>query len=224
PADKILAGGDLEIGKGEAPILDGLMLKESPMQAFAAGRVARVPFLIGSNSLELPVAFAGGLKDRVVRLSPSELAQAQKAYGGADRFNEHVLGDVLFGAPARTLAADMARLGGPVFLYRFSVVSAGAPEAVQGGAVHASERQYVFRTLNASPWPTDAKDVLLAAQMSAYWTAFARIGDPNGEHRPVWPRYGRGDHLLNFKNDGPVAEKTPDAAALDLIAATAAKR
>jgi para-nitrobenzyl esterase len=224
PADKIVAAGDLEIFQGEAPILDGRMLTESPMQAFAAGRVAKVPFLIGSNSLELPVAFAAGLKDKVVRLSPAELTTAEAAYGGADRFNAHVLSDVIFGEPARTLAADMARHGAPVFLYRFSVVSAGAPKAVQGGAVHASERQYVFRTLNASPWPTGANDVLPAAQMSAYWTAFARIGDPNGEHRPVWPRYGRGDRLLNFKNDGPVAEKTPDAAALDLIAATAAKR
>ena len=223
PADKIVAAGDLEIFQGEAPILDGRMLTASPMQAFAAGRVAKVPFLIGSNSLELPVAFAAGLKDKVVRLSPAELTKAEAAYGGADRFNAHVLSDVIFGEPARTLAADMAKLGSPVFLYRFSVVSAAAPKALQGGAVHASERQYVFRTLNASDWPTDSNDVILAAQMSAYWTGFARTGDPNGEHRPVWPRYDGRDRLLNFTNNGPVAEKTPDAAALDLIAANAPK-
>ena len=223
PADKIVAAGDLQITDGEAPILDGKMLSEGPLQAFAGGRVARVPYLIGTNSLEFPPAFSEGLTNKIIHLTPEQTTKAVAAYGGADAFHAHVLSDVVFGAPARILAVDMAKLEAPVYVYRFSVVSAAAPKAVQGGAVHASERQYVFRTLNASDWPTDSNDVLLAAQMSAYWIAFARTGDPNGEHRPVWPRYDGSDRLLNFTNNGPVAEKTPDAAALDLIAASASK-
>jgi para-nitrobenzyl esterase len=157
------------------------------------------------------------MRAKVVRLTPAQEVQAVKAYGGAGAFNDHVLSDVVFGEPARTLAADMARRERPVWLYRFSVVSAKAPKTFQGGAVHASDRQYVFRTLNASPWPTDARDAALAETISAYWVAFARTGDPNGQGRPPWPRYGADDRLINFTNDGPVAEKTPDAAALDLI-------
>jgi para-nitrobenzyl esterase len=55
--------------------------------------------------------------------------------------------------------------------------------------------------------------------MSAYWVAFAKTGDPNGAGRPRWPRYGPHDRLLNFTNNGPVAEKPPDATALDAIGA-----
>ncbi len=91
---------------------------------------------------------------------------------------------------------------------------------MQGGAVHASDRQYVFDNLGASTWPTDARDAALAKTISAYWVAFARTGNPNGSGRSAWPRYGPGDVLMNFTNHGPIAEKTPDAAALDLIAAS----
>ena len=125
---------------------------------------------------------------------------------------------MVFGEPARALARDHAISGHPTWLYRFSVVSAGAPKMLQGGAVHASDRQYVFQTLAQSPWPTDARDAALATTISAYWVAFARTGDPNGAGRPHWPAYNSKDMLMDFTNDGPVARATPDAAALDAIA------
>jgi para-nitrobenzyl esterase len=219
PAQAILAAGDLDLINGEAPILDGVLLTENPAQAFAAGHVARVPYLIGSNSLEFPPPFADTIRARLIRLSPAQEAAIVKAYGSRAAFDQHIVSDVLFGEPARALARDQARVGPPTWLYRFSVISAKAPKAVQGGAVHASDRQYVFKTLNASPWPTDARDAALAETISAYWVAFAKTGDPNGPGRPAWPHYGPADRLINFTNDGPIAEKAPDAAVLDAIAA-----
>ena len=67
-ADKIIAGGDLNVAEGDAPILDGRLLRENPIDAFGHGRVASVPLLIGSNSLEFPGAFAGQLRARSVKL------------------------------------------------------------------------------------------------------------------------------------------------------------
>ena len=82
----------------------------------------------------------------------------------------------------------------------------------------------MFRTLNASTWPTDAMDQVVSNVASAYWLAFAKTGDPNGDNRPVWPAYAaKTDRLLDFTNDGPVARKTPDAAVLDAIGATRAE-
>jgi len=221
PADKIVAAGDPDVLKGELPILDGVLLKENPAEVFADGRVARVPYLVGSNSLEFPPAWVGPLRAKLVHLTPAQQDEAIKAYGGADGFNDHIVSDIVFGEPARLLAGDMAKRGVPTFLYRFSVVSAKTPKMLSGGASHASDRQYVFKTLNTSPWPTDARDAALAETISAYWVAFAKTGDPNGEGRPHWPRYGADDRLINFTNDGPVAEKTPDAAVLDFIRSVA---
>jgi para-nitrobenzyl esterase len=73
--------------------------------------------------------------------------------------------------------------------------------------------------LDASPWPTALADEKASALMSAYWVAFAKTGDPNGGGRLKWPAYrAADDQLIEFKNDGPVIGKTPNAAALDVIA------
>ncbi len=223
PADAIVAAGDLNLFKGEAPILDGKLLSEDAMDAFGRGRTSRIPYLIGSNSMELPAAFAGGFKD-ALKLTPEAKAAAVQAYGSQETYDAHITTDAVFGEPARALARDHAISGHPTWLYRFSVVSAGAPKVLQGGAVHASDRQYVFQTLAQSPWPTDARDVALAKTISAYLVAFAKTGDPNGEGRPHWPAYNSQDQLLNFTNDGPVAEVTPDAHALDAIAQSYVRR
>ena len=194
------------------------MLKENADVAFHAGHVAKVPYLVGSNSLEIPAAFLGPrFAALLTRLSPERKAVALKAYGSQAAFDEFVGAGLIFGEPARALAADQAHAGASTWLYRFSVLSAGAPKMLTG-APHASDRQYVFKTLNASPWPTDARDKALADRISAYWVAFAKTGDPNGAGRPAWPRYDAADRLMNFSNDGPTAMVTPDAAALDAIA------
>jgi len=222
PADTIVAAGELNLFKGEAPILDGRLLTENALDAFGRGRVSKIPYLIGSNSLELPPAFAGAFKSQI-RLTPEQQAKAVEVYGSQAAYDTHIATDVVFGEPARALARDHAISGHPTWLYRFSVVSAGAPTFLQGGATHASDRQYVFQTLAHSPWPTDARDAALAKTISAYWVAFARTGDPNGaaggDERPHWPAFDSRDMLMDFTNDGPVARATPDAHALDAIAA-----
>jgi len=218
PADAIVAAGELDILKGEAPILDGELLTENPDAAFAAGHVAKVPYLVGSNSLEIPPAYAGEAEKGLLKVfSQEQKAALVRAYGSQAIFDDHALSDLMFGEPARTLARDQARAGAPTYLYRFSVLSTSVAKLLKG-APHASDRQYVFQTLGASDWPTDARDVALARTISAYWVAFARSGDPNGSGRQQWPRFDRRDRLLNFTNEGPVAMATPDAAALDAIA------
>lgn len=215
PAEEIVAAGDLDMAKGDAPIIDGTLVTQGVLDGFRQGREASVPYMVGSNSLEIPAAYAGAFRG-LDRLTPEQRSAAQAVYGGRDALKERIITDLVFGEPARALAKAHAKTGAPTWLYRFSVVSSGAPKALKG-AVHASDRQYVFQTLAASPWPTDDRDAFLAKTISAYWVAFARTGDPNGKGRPVWPRYDAGDRLMNFTNDGPIAEPTPDAAALDFL-------
>ncbi len=190
--------------------------------AFAKGLEAKVPFIVGSNSLEFPVPRLGveTMLGKVARLTPEQRTRLEAAYGDKVAFTQNIISDLIFTEAARNLAALHASNGQPTFLYRFSVVS----PAVRGtfkGAVHASERQYVFKTLSASPWPTAESDKAAADVMSAHWTGFARTGDPDGDGRPGWPAYTVSeDRLLDFTDDGPVAGKTPHAERLDAIAAT----
>ena len=223
PAERLLTpapsfyGGDLMVIDGHD---GGGLVEEDVAPAFAAGLEAPVPLIIGTNSAEFwwmkpsDLSPYGALDDG---MTPDERAAFLDAYGGQDGYDQFVLSDLVFNEPARHLARLHARNGHPTYLYRFDVVSAAMPEPHEG-ATHASERQYVFDTLTASPWPTTAMDQRAADAMAGYWTTFAEKGDPNTAGRSTWPEFGSTpDTLLEFTNDGPVAKPIPFADRLDLI-------
>jgi para-nitrobenzyl esterase len=217
PAAAIIGAGEPNPMAGFGPINDGLYVTGRVDALFAAGRQARVPLIIGSNAAEF-------FWVRADRQSPfpmpaDALAALKAAYGDPEAYAANVFSDALFTEPARFTAQAAARAGQPVWLYRFSVLSELAPKSLPG-TPHAQERQYVFRTLSTSPWPTTANDETQAALVSAYWVAFAKAGDPNGDGRPVWPGFtgDGGGMLINFTNGGPVVEMPKPEGALDAIA------
>jgi para-nitrobenzyl esterase len=224
-AETILAAGDPDVGQGWGPIIDGRLLTGDVADAFRDGTQAKVPYLAGSNALEFPIpqrVFEPAFK-RLTRLSDADRDALKAAYPSEGAFKARVISDFIFGEPARHLCARHAETGEPAFLYRFSVLSKSLASTLRG-APHAAERQYVFKTLAASTWPTTPMDEEAAEVISAYWVAFAKTGDPNGDQRPTWPAYdARKDRLLEFTNNGPVPRKTPDAAALDAVAAVREK-
>lgn len=219
PAERLLQPAPNFYG-GDLLVQDDVLVPEDVEAAFAAGREAPVPMIIGTNSAEFwwmkpsDLSPYGALDDA---MTTGERAAFLAAYGGQDGYDQFVLSDLVFNEPAWHLARLHARNGHPTYLYRFDVVSAAMPEP-HAGATHASERQYVFDTLTASPWPTAAMDQRAADAMAGYWTTFAAKGDPNAAGRPTWPEFGaEPDRLLEFTNDGPVAKDVPFAGRLDLI-------
>lgn len=130
-----------------------------------------------------------------------------------------IVGDIIFGEPARRLAGIHASAGQPTYLYRFDVLSPSVQNRFKG-MPHAQERQYVFNTPHTSPWPTDANDQKQADYAIAYWVSFANTGGPNGAGLPAWTRYAvASDQLLDFTNLGRVAKLSPHKARWDAIAA-----
>jgi para-nitrobenzyl esterase len=211
-----------EPGKGMlvALIVDGQVLSAGPLGGFTKGNEAKVPWVVGWNSLEIPVP-AGGL-DKALESNPiippaAKRAQVESSYTDQSAYAAHVVSDMVFAEPALNLARLHASHGQPTWVYQFSVVSSGM-RAMLKGAPHASERQYVFMTLKTSPWPTDDNDATQAKTMSAYWTEFAKTGNPNGAARVRWPAFDPSkNELLDFTNEGPTAIQTPRAAAMEAI-------
>ena len=219
PAEAIAKAPDPSVFDGFGPIIDGRLAPMSVPDAFAQALEAPVPYIVGSNSLEFPIPAAQvpGALTGMLRLPAPAQASLAAAYPDRAAFETHVLSDIIFGEPARYLAGQHAANGQPTWLYRFSALSPSMRGKL-AGAPHASEREYVFDTLAASPWPTGGDDAKVAAATSGYWTTFAKRGDPNGGGRPKWPAFTRAaDQLLNFTDTGPLAQKTPDAASLDAI-------
>jgi para-nitrobenzyl esterase len=203
-------------------IVDGVVLTEDVAEAFAAGRQAPVPLILGANSAEfwwIRPADAGAYGRTDDAITEAEHDALLAAYGGPESYDQHVVSDLVFNEPGRHLARLHAAAGHPTFLYRFDVVPESNPEP-SGGATHASERPYVFDNLHTVGRPMGERDARAAAAMADYWTTFAARGDPNGPGRPAWPEFGAArDRLLDFTNDGPAAGPIPSANRLDLIEA-----
>jgi para-nitrobenzyl esterase len=220
PAQRIIDAGDPE-NSTEGPMIDGKILLSRADVAFAKHAEAPVPLIIGSNALEFEWSADTPSRFRdMLRFPAPEGAKLMSAYGNEEAYRTNIVSDILFTEPAWYVAGVHSETA-PSFLYRFSVLSAGAPPELKA-APHASDRQYVFKTLNTSPWPTGPIDEKAADLISAYWVAFAKTGDPNGAGRPKWSRYDRAsDQLINFRNDGPVMEKTPEVGRLKAIGTNA---
>ena len=136
-----------------------------------------------------------------------------------------VASDRMMVEPARFVVRAVAATGQRAYEYRFSYVAESLRKTWKG-APHATEIPFVFDTV-AARYGKDlaSPDEATAKAALAYWVAFAKTGDPDGEGRPNWPQYSASeDQLMNFTNAGPVAERDAWQARLDLTEASAASK
>lgn len=190
PAETV-RGGLTILNKEEATyagaITDGAVVPGNADAIFAAGEQARIPFIAGSNDDELgfvPVPFLPMVNGPLLAQLGTRADAVKAAYGTPEKAARHLAGDMIFGEPALALAGRHARSGAPTWLYRFGYV-ADAKREPGKGAGHASDVAFQFGNLPADATPADRA---AAARIMAYWTNFARTGDPNGKELPAWAR------------------------------------
>lgn len=198
PADQLIeATASADYG----PFVDGRLMKETPAQAFAAGRAIDVPLIIGANSGEdslmgrsLPNAPALA---RLI-LPETRAAYAEEAAKGDEALVRAAFGDHYMVAPARWIAAK-ASGGQPAWLYHFSYVGSRFRPMGVTTAAHAAEIQYVFEYWGRrTPISMVAEDdKAMAGLMHGCWVAFAKTGAPTCA--APWPAYDPArDELLEF--------------------------
>ncbi len=203
---------DMQPGRFTGPILDGVTALADPVDRFAAGRTPRVPYMVGTNGAELSQEpFVPILMASIEPQVAGSLADLKKVYG--EPLSPALIDDFLFTEPARGFARFTAARGAPTFLYVFDYV-AEADRGRRSGAEHASEIAFLFGNL---PTTATKADWAMARMMGDYWTNFAKTGDPNGPGLPPWPRFGVGDPLLLFGDDGVAATTRFRAARLDAV-------
>ena len=185
-----------------APMIDGTVLREQPVVAFAEGAIAHAAYLAGSNSNEASLITATGLTTTtVLSRTGSQLPQLRALYAkhgikGNAALAGALFDDRVFAAGAQGLALYAAHRGEPAFVYYFAYVPQKLRNKVHGVG-HGYEVPFVFGNRGyLGPYPkfaaklkreTTAEDRVVRRMVQTYWTNFAKTGNPNGVSLPRWP-------------------------------------
>jgi para-nitrobenzyl esterase len=210
-----------------SPMIDGKVMIETPAQAFAGDREAKVPYIAGGNSFEASLFPQTASAPEQV-LARTGLARPRVlAVYGADPVSaaEDLTTETTVIEPDRYLARLHTRNGQKAWNYYFSYVPQARRGAVHGLG-HGGEIIYVFNNLRDRPVTLGLRTIPAATPADhrigeaaiAYWTAFAKTSDPDSAGGPLWPRCDPAtDAVMDFSAEGPIVRPAFHKASLDLV-------
>lgn len=238
PASTLVEGEPFPI----FPIVDGTLLAQTMSAAFASGEFNRVPVISGTNRDEwrlfvaLGYDFSGtpilnsndyesavtdlwgpGLQPSVLALYPfANYTSGGEALGASGT-------DGIFSCPLRKANQSLSKFV-TTYGYEFNDENAPPSQSLFGGlltfplgAYHSAELQYLFKNIDffGVGLPLEQlthRQARLSDAMISYWTQFAKTGNPNSSHEPVWSPYSAStDEVLSLAPPTPMAESNFDA-------------
>lgn len=189
-----------------SPIVDGYFLPKPAAEVFAAGEQNDVPLIAGWNldegsyetllgeksptlkhfrqaAVEQFGDKAGAFLEAYAASNDAEAKRAAADYGG----------DMFIGKGTWEWIEAQRKTGSsPVYRYRFDQklpIPESAPQGTEAKAAHSWEIEYVFRVLDSKALRWRSQDWVVSEMMAAYWTNFAKTGNPNERGLPKWPSY-----------------------------------
>jgi para-nitrobenzyl esterase len=200
------------------PVIDGIVIKDDPVNLFDSGDYNKVDVLHGGNKDEGTM-----FSTNYVSLSKSNYQQLIKSsfgnYSGealdvynVDKFDapwravSAIIGDYTFICPITALSKILfSNSGKNTYEYHFTQI----PEYLTKDAIdflrsfHAAELYYIFGNPDTTFAPLTADETKFSNQLIGLWTSFARNGKPEITTTPsvVWPLYNSNHSYLQLQSN-----------------------
>ena len=149
----VLDGSAYYAGEFGGPFVDGQILKGDPIPLFAAGKQAKVPFMIGTNSFDSDFMLPGEPSLEVFTKKIHEDPKIiEKLYADVkDKciLNSFVIQDLMYRASTKLLANSMNGVA-PGYAYYYDYLTQNIRASLPG-APHTYEIPYVFGSLALVP-------------------------------------------------------------------------
>ena len=191
------------------PIVDGYLIPRDTHASYLAGQQAPVPLLLGYNLdegqyFESPTTVAeyfskvsaryGIFAERMEAAYPAHTDE-EAAHAQSQLTAEHAFGWQMW-SWARANASSSHQ---KTYFYFFSS---------KYGNGHGAELPYVFQYPFDGPWNDEQRDI--GRKIVAYWTQFAKTGDPNRTDLPPWPSFDIHSNATMLLGDQFESGTTPE--------------
>jgi para-nitrobenzyl esterase len=209
------------------PIIDGWVIPDDQYKLYEAGKYNDVAVMIGYNSDEgasfsppkTPADYITAVKTRYGKFA-DDLIKAYPVDSIVPKTARDLTRDAAFGWHSWSWARLQSKTGkSKVFYYYFDQHpdhAVGSPRYGYGSP-HAQEVSYVFKHLDASNPQTTKSDLEISDAMAAYWTNFAKYGNPNGSGLPDWPSFSDKDPVVMYFDQTPHTGPVPSAKSLEVL-------
>jgi len=200
------------------PAQDGYFLDGNAIDIIRSGKFNKVPLIAGFNRDEFS-AFARLAHEKLRRSGPEayqkkiaalfsldkkDAEKAIKLYPVSDYDNQvinaygRMISDIFIICPTYHGLEAAADHQVDAYLYRFDYDDFRMGNRI--GAMHAMELPFVFDNFQQFKFVFRRENLKKAEPLSkifqAYWTNFAKTGNPNGPGLPEWPKFDPKDQKL----------------------------